>query len=194
MDTRRLLTLPILAGLAALVPPSTRLARATDYPIAGKIHIIKDAKLNKMVAPGSFTIPAPLGSSDPTQNGGTLTVFDTSDLGGFSATLGATGWMGLGNPAGSKGYKYRGAGAGSDPCRIVLVKSTIIKFVCKDDQALDPPLVGTSGIRLELGPDRYCAEFGGTEIKNVPGLLKRKDASAPVACTVTTTSTISTAT
>jgi len=74
------------------------------------------------------------------------------------------------------------------------VKSTIIKFVCKDDQALDPPLTGPSGIRLELGPDRYCAEFGGTEIKTVPGLLKRKDAAAPAACAVTTTSTSSSTT
>jgi hypothetical protein len=31
-------------------------------------------------------------------------------------------------------------------------------------------------------PDRYCAEFGGTTIKNDPGLVKRKTAPAPGAC------------
>jgi hypothetical protein len=192
MVTRRLLSLPIILSLAALVP----LARATDYPIAGKIHIVKDTKLNKMVAPGSYTIPSALGPSDPTVAGGALTVVDTGDSNGFSTTLGAAGWTGLGNPAGSKGYKYKGAGAGSDPCKIVLVKSTIIKFVCKDDQALDPPLTATSFITLSLGTDTYCAEFGGTTIKNVAGLLKRKDAAAPASCvgsaTTSTSSTTST--
>ena len=195
MVTRRLLSLPLILGLTALAPLPSRPAGATDYTIAGKIHIIKDAKLNKMVAPGSYTIPTPLGLSDPTVAGGTLTVVDTGDSNGFSTTLGAAGWTGLGNPAGSKGYKYKGAGAGSDPCKIVLVKSTIIKFVCKDDQALDPPLTATSAITLSLGTDNYCAEFGGTEIKNIPGLLKRKDAAAPASCAGSaTTSTSSTTT
>ena len=194
MVTRRLLSLPVILSLAVLAPLSSRPAGATDYTIAGKIHIIKDAKLNKMVAPGSYTIPTPLGPSDPTVAGGTLTVVDTGDSNGFSTTLVAAGWTGLGNPAGSKGYKYKGAGAGSDPCKIVLVKATIIKFVCKDDQALDPPLAATSAITLALGTDNYCAEFGGTEVKNVAGLLKRKDAPAPASCAGSTTTTSSSTT
>jgi hypothetical protein len=192
MVTRRLLSLPVILSLAVLAPLSSRPAGATDYTIAGKIHIIKDAKLNKMVAPGSYTIPTPLGPSDPTVAGGTLTVVDTGDSNGFSTTLAAAGWTGLGNPAGSKGYKYKGAGAGSDPCKIVLVKATIIKFVCKDDQALDPPLAATSAITLALGTDNYCAEFGGTEVKNVAGLLKRKDAPAPASCASASTTSSST--
>jgi hypothetical protein len=54
------------------------------------------------------------------------------------------------------------------------VKEKVIKFVCKDDQNLDPPLGGAAAIELALGTDNYCAEFGGTEIKNVAGLTKRK--------------------
>jgi len=174
---------------AALLVPGS--ARATDTLIPGKIHIIKDTKLTKMVSKGAFPLPAPGGPEDPTAAGGGLSVFDTDDSMGFSTTLPAGQWMGLGSPAGSKGYKYKGAGTPADPCKVVLVKSAVIKFVCKDDQALQPPaLSGTSAIVLSLGTDRYCAEFGGSTIKNVDTLLKRKDATAPMACpSASTTST-----
>ena len=183
MSGRWILCLAVLACVATPALHSSRLAEAADVYVAGKIHIVKDAKLNKMVAPGSYAIPTPLGPADPTLAGGLLTVIDTGDGNGFGTTLGSAGWTGLGNPAGSKGYKYKGAGSGSDPCKIVLVKSTIIKFVCKDDQNLNPPLGGAAAIELALGTENYCAEFGGTEIKNTSTILKRKDATTlPSAC------------
>ena len=39
-------------------------------------------------------------------------------------------------------------------------------------------------VNLSSGPGTsYCAEFGGTEIKNTTSLMKRKDATAlPSAC------------
>jgi len=165
-----------------------------------KINIIKDTKLTKMVAKPvrTFTVPAPLSSGDPTLTGGSLAVADTGDSNGFFTALpvqaAPLGWKGLGNPAGSSGYKYKGTGTGGDPCKIVLVKETVIKFVCKDDQLLNPPLTGNSSIRLQLGADQnYCAEFGGTEVKNVTGLFKHKDAPPPASCLSTTsTSTSST--
>ena len=158
-------------------------AGATDFTIAGKINIIKPGKLAKMVAPGSYTIPAPGSAGDPLINGGNLDVVDTSDSSGLTTALPAGQWTGLGNPPGISGYKYKGAGVpGSDPCKIVLVKSSIIKFVCKDDEALDPPLGGNSAITLSLGADNYCAEFGGTPVKNDAIIFKRKDAPAPGAC------------
>ena len=186
----------LLAAVAAagLALGAADAARATDYLIPGKIHIIKGAKLAKMVAKptGTFTLPDPGSAGDPTANGGELDVFDTGDGDGLNTTLPAGQWKGLGNPAGSAGYKYKGAGSPSDPCKVVIVKETVIKFVCKDDQDLDPPLLGDSGIRLSLGADSYCAEFGGTEIKNDAVLFKHKDASAPLACPVVTPPTTTT--
>jgi hypothetical protein len=39
------------------------------------------------------------------------------------------------------------------------------------------------GIILRLGDaDRYCAQFGGEEVRNDAALTKRKKASAPGAC------------
>jgi hypothetical protein len=39
------------------------------------------------------------------------------------------------------------------------------------------------GIVLSLGTtDRYCAQFGGDEVKNDSSLTKRKNAPAPGAC------------
>ena len=159
-----------------------------DTLIPGKIHLIKPGKLTKMVAKpvGVFPLPTPLGSGDPTVAGGTLNVFDTSDGGAFTTNLPDTGWTGLGNPPGSVGYKYKGLGTLADPCKVVIVKEAVIKFVCKDDQALNPPLTGNSGIILALGDENYCAEFGGTTIKNDLTLFKKKEAPAPSACPVVT--------
>src|SRR6185295_6966074 len=94
-------------GLACLVALATAgSARAVDEPIPGKIHIVKPGVLAKMVAKPTTLFNLPVG--DPTVDGGTLEIFDT--VGGGSppmfATLPAAGWKGLGNPAGSKGWKY----------------------------------------------------------------------------------------
>src|SRR4051812_46920602 len=51
-----------------------------------------------------------------------------------------TGWKRLGNPAAAKGYKYTGAGTPSDPCRVVVVKASVIKGVCRGTGiTLTPP-------------------------------------------------------
>jgi hypothetical protein len=184
-----------LGAAAAVALLCSGPANAADITIPGKIHIIKEAKLTKMVSKPVVLhpIPAPGGAADPTITGGSVSVFDTVGGDGLSSSLPSGQWTGLGSPAGSKGYKYKGAGTIGDPCKVVLVKEKVIKFVCKDDQDLNPPLDGESGIILSLGADNYCTEFGGTTIKNQAGLLKRKDAPAPGGCSVvaTTSSTTS---
>jgi len=46
-----------------------------------------------------------------------------------------------------------------------------------------PPFTGDVGIVLSLGlTDRYCAQFGGDEVRNDATLTKRKNAPAPGAC------------
>jgi hypothetical protein len=154
--------------------------------LPGRIAIIKPATLAKFVAkPATGDTFAPP-SVNPVAVGGSLRIFDTASTAGDD-TYGlpaGSGWKGLGNPVGSKGYKYKGAGTPSDPCKVVLVKPTVIKGVCRGTGvALTPGFSGDVGIVLSLGAtDRYCARFGGDEVRNDATLTKRKNAPAPGAC------------
>jgi hypothetical protein len=185
-------------ALAAVLALWAGPATAADNLIPGKIAIVKPAKLAKFVSKGTVTLPG--GGDDPTLAGGSAQYFDTTFGAGNNAyALPALGWKGLGNPPGIKGFKYKGAGSPTDPCKVVLIKTTVIKGVCKGTGVtLNPPFAGDLGIVLSTGATtRYCAQFGGTNIKNQAGLFKRKDAPPPSSCptpglqTTTTTSTSS---
>jgi hypothetical protein len=58
----------------------------------------------------------------------------------------------------------------------VIVKGTVIKAVCKDDQLLDPPFVGLPVVKLRLGTESYSVRFAGTILKNQFGLFKASGA------------------
>jgi hypothetical protein len=177
----------VVASLGLFVSHAA-LCDAADIPIPGRTHMIRAEVFQKMVAKPitgtAFVLPLPGSDGDPISNGGSLEIRDST--GGSVVTFGLSGsnkWRGLGNPPGSKGYKYRGAGSGSEPCKVVLLRGSVIKFVCFG-AGPDPmlPFGGTSQITLRTGTDSYCAEFGGTETKNDDVLLKRKDAPAPPSC------------
>jgi hypothetical protein len=96
-------------------------------------------------------------------------------------------WTGLGNPAGSAGYKYKGTRQPGDPCPVVLIKTTVLKAVCRgDDVSLSVPFGGDAAVVFKPeffdGAKRYCARFGGTQVKNDANVFKRKDAAAPSIC------------
>jgi hypothetical protein len=176
---------------AALALAWSGAAGAADIMIDGKITIIKDTKLFKLVAKdlqgGTFAIPTVGGAGDPLLVGGEghVQVVDTGDAAELNDPLTAGAWAGLGNPPGSKGYKYKNTAASpANPVKIIILKEKVIKIIAVDDGTLDGPVSGNVGIILSTGtgPDRYCAEFGGTTIKNVPALVKRKDAESPGAC------------
>ena len=166
--------------------------RADDEPVTamtGKILIVKGGKLakfiSKPVSPAVFDLPDT--NNAPTSEGATLT-FRESGGPEISANLPAVGWKGLGNPAGSKGYKYKGAGTLADPCKTVLVKEKIIKGICKGEAVdLDQPVDGTVLVTLSVGTDTktYCTAFGGSEVKNDSTLLKRKDSNTLTAAACT---------
>ncbi|MGH7785530.1 MAG: M28 family metallopeptidase [Candidatus Binatia bacterium] len=163
-----------------------------DVLIPAKLGLAKPGKLVKLVSkPTAATLPAPSSPTDPTLSGARLSFFDTAIGGGGTATfvLDASGWSGLGNPAGSKGYKYKGKDdTNGSPCSVVLIKPTVIKAVCKGAAvALTPPFAATMGVTLGLPAGstaalRYCAELGGSALKNDATQLKRKDAAAPAVC------------
>ena len=176
-------------GVVASVAMLAGTVSANDEPdalIPGKKVIVKPGKIAKVLSKGTFTFPSAM--NDPTVEGGTLHIFDTVLNGGAgdnTYALPAGGWTGLGNPPGAKGFKYKGAGATGDPCKIVLVKDTTIKAVCKGtDMTLTPPFAGDVGVILTLGTDskRYCATFGGTNLKNDFKITKRKDAVPAGTC------------
>jgi hypothetical protein len=180
----------VLVGVAAAVGAGP--VSALDIAIPAKVAAVKSGKIAKFVAKNAagFALPAPGGIDDPTVAGAQLSFFDTEMFAGGSASfaLGAAGWKGLGNPAGSKGYKYKGAADGGGPCSVVLLKEKVIKAVCKGSAVtLTPPFGATLGINLGIPAGtvvarRYCAELGGTEAKNDEKGLKRTDAAAPAAC------------
>jgi hypothetical protein len=189
-------------GLAASLSAATAFAAdEADELMPGRILLIRSGILAKFIAKPATTFDLPDSANDPTLEGASLSVFDTAGAASDTFPLPAGGWKGLGSPAGSKGYKYKGLGSIADPCRVVLVKSNIVKATCKGAGInLPTPFSGDAGIVLAVGTDTktYCAQFGGVQVRNDPAQLKKKTAPAPGACptpgggTSTTTSTTAT--
>jgi len=199
---RIVLTL-ILGCATALYSTAASAADEPNELAPGRILLIKNGTIAKFVAKAPVAFDLPDANNAPTAEGASLSIFDTAGPAGDTYSLPSGGWKGLGNPAGSKGYKYKGAGTVGDPCRRVLVKAKVVKAVCKGGGVqMATPFTGDAGIVLAVGTDtkNYCLLFGGTTVKNDPTQLKRKNAPAPGACpspggggsTSTSTSTSST--
>jgi hypothetical protein len=192
----------------AAPPPTTTTTSTTDtttttsttlpdcQTIPGQLGLVKPTKLAKFKSKATTSFLMPVGEV----TGGTLEVFDTI-FGGAGANtypLTAGTWKGLGDPPGVNGWKYKGEGDAGDPCKVVLIKPTIVKGVCKGTAiTLSPPFLGDMGVLLAAGDATYGARYGGFTIKNSADGFKRKDATAPGNCPAiptTSTSTSSTTT
>src|SRR6185369_16521042 len=150
-------------GLAAILSAGNALAAdEPDEKMPGRIVLIRNGLLAKFVAKAVVAFDLPDANNNPIVEGGSLAIFDTTGAASDTFTLPAgTKWKGLGSPAGSKGYKYRGDGSTIDPCKVVLVKAKVVKAVCKGAGVnLPTPFTGNVGIVLNVGTDtkRYCAE------------------------------------
>ncbi len=107
-------------------------------------------------------------------------------LGMLSDPLTAGTWRGLGNPAGSKGWKYRNpnAPAGGE-VKLLLVKEKGIKIVAKGTGGMPIPAAPNESITavILLGDDSYCAEAATPHFKEIDGkLIRSKQQLAPAAC------------
>ena len=191
---RRLLAL-LIVGQFSWLPGAIGQTTTTTVPptelLPGRVAVVRPSQfvrfLAKPAAGDTFALP----TANPITDGGTLHVFDTVESPDRDDTYllpsGGTppfGWRGLGNPPGSKGYRYKGTGAAGDPCR-VLIKPTVIKATCKGAGVnLTPPFTNYVGIVLSLGAtDSYCARFGGFTHRNDGTVTKRTDAGPPpIAC------------
>jgi len=159
---------------------------AVVTPLAPRRPSLLSAHPGRNAAPR--TSPSADRISPEGRSGGALHIFDTGTTAGDDTySLPSGGWKGLGNPPGSKGFKYKGAGSVSDPCKVVLIKVNIVKAVCKgsgvtlDTPVTAPPQRVDAKFSSGTGTS-YCAGFGGTEVKNTATILKRKDAPAPSDC------------
>ncbi len=165
---------------------------AADRPVAGDSLTLKDpANPNgnavKFKAAKDPAIVTSTGD-DPTSVGATLEVrgANPSDGAAGPISLPANLWKGLGNPAGSKGYKF------IDKARADGVKTVVIKPGNNGGTlsisgggsdwtyAITQPQ-GAVDVALTIGDDTYCARFS-TFTQNVPGLVKAKNAAAPASC------------
>jgi len=194
---------PVTALTGALVfAVVTAQASATDELIPGEVTVVKAGRLARFVSrsrlhfgDAPFTLPT-LGSvDDPTVNGAALMFTDVGLVAGsVTYALDASGWRALGDPPGSRGYRYRGKDDTADPnpggsCRTVLLKDTVIKASCTVGVTLSTPFADAESIVLGMGAGttsaRYCAEFGGEEKRSDALVMKRVDAPRPLACPVT---------
>jgi len=185
----------LLVGLAGhasaqfdeLIPTKVGLVKFGGNPAVGKLYKLVSKRTG-------FVLP----TVSPATTGGTLTV--TIGAGTLTCNLapglfaGTAGWKELGNPAGSKGYKYINKGApGSDPCKIVILKEKVIKILAKATGGLPAPLAsGNPDVStvLSLGADYYCALWVAPHFKEkADRLIKAKDQPAPDGCPAGPTTT-----
>lgn len=131
--------------------------------------------------PFSF-FPLPHPAHAPTALGATLVLKDTaaSPDEAISISLPQDHWVGLGLPAGSKGYRYRGDLHNGDECSLVELKPTGIRATCARLVAgVLQPIQGQFSVQLHSGEARrYCATFGGTLLENSATRFRGKDAPA----------------
>jgi hypothetical protein len=159
--------------------------------MAGRVVVLKQGTVLRFAAEpatagDTFSMP----DADPTLVGGRLAFVDRDDPHGnqvaydLPVQASPLGWSALGSTPGARGYRYRGAGTADDPCIRVLIRKRVIKAVCRGaGVTLANPVSGDLNVALTIGTasDRYCAEFGGAEVRN-DAALRRKDAPPPAAC------------
>jgi cysteine-rich repeat protein len=128
---------------------------------------------------------------DPGAEGSALLVVGTGPTGGRTPLieLDPGKWKGLGNPAGSKGYKYDDPTGAAGGVRTIIYKPGRNggKLLISAKGANWPwDLAGPQasvGVHFRVAEEWYCADFGGRIDKNDPeGRFLAKGAGAPVAC------------
>ena len=155
-------------------------ALAVDYMIPVTTERMDEGRFWVMKAsPGPFVLP----SDDPTDEGGSVQITDAGNAMSFMYLLPASQWTTIG--AGPNGYKYKGAGTIQDPCKVVIVKTKVIKVVCI--ASLSTPVFGPLQGVLRIGTNttRYCFECQ-TPIRNDDRRYRARHCVAPAACSAST--------
>ena len=181
----------VILGVVGAVSVSAGTALGADQRIPARSQVLKPGKVTQIVAKSpkgtTFPVPAAGGPSDPTSAGASVRWCAlNAGTGCQTFSLPASGWEGLGKPAGAKGYKYSGVGDENDPCKVVLLKPKIVKAICKRADLPSPLGAAGLGFQLLLAEDRYCAESSlatGAEVKkNDTKTWKAVKAATPTVC------------
>ena len=183
---------------ALLVVAFASIAAGADHPVAGDKVTLKDPpsgvsrRTFKFKATKDFGID-PAAGGDPRVLGATFEIVGRGAGDGTSGavTLDAGKWVGLGDPAGVKGYKWL------DPAFAGGVRKVFFKPGPKGGMltaagkgaawayALPQPQVGPVDVRFTIGPDVWCAAFPtATFQQNLPGKFRAALATPPAACGV----------
>jgi hypothetical protein len=169
-------------------PTPTPTPAVSTWLISGKKLWMSDKpKIVVLSADPSITSPGPDDPAAPTLGGGLLEVVNPATGESDAFPLPAANWKGTGSPAGSRGYTYTDSRQTAGPCKSVKIwNGKRLSARCHGAQiafSLDEASQSSLGVKLTLGNgDRYCMLFGGTIVKDEPGLFKAKDAPAPAAC------------
>jgi len=173
-------TNPALAAPDELMPCKKLSVKADKAdPSSGKVKFV--CKAGK----SGFVIPD--GASSPLTNGTGMSLL-IRDLGSSlnivpGVVLPSSGWSGIGNPPGSKGFRYRDASK-QGACRVVVVTTKQVAGKCR--AVIGPgnlPVVGDVGMTLHFpGTQDYCGQLGGTTVHNDAASLLRKNSPAPASC------------
>jgi hypothetical protein len=178
-------TVTLALGLASISATVTHASDEPDELVPGVKVIVRYLGFVNVVGKAPKGVPFDLPdvpANDPTIEGATLRVFDTGGAGGDNTyVLPASGWTAIT----TGGFKYRRQSL-SEPCKIILIRTNIIRIRCAQRVGPDytPPFAGNVGVILTVGTSskRYCASFGGTELHNNGISVKRVGAPAPGVC------------
>ena len=134
---------------------------------------------------------APDTPGDPRRSGALLRLVNPTTGESDVLHFPANRWVGLGSPAGAKGYRYSDPGRDDGPCNSALLKRGTLRATCDGSRitfSLDEAAQGSLGVRLISGPAAYCMLFGGTVtqdrsvVGNTIGGFKAVSAPAPASC------------
>jgi len=174
--------------------------------VAGKKLLVKDKagdpihrKLVFLVKDPSIAVPLAGYDGDPSRVGAQLHVLNPSSQQSATMDLPFDHWTALGNPPGSKGYKYSDPELSVGPCKKVVLKPhKIVKATCAGNQLAFPLSTSPQGrlaVRLTVGngagAPSFCSDFAppavikDTQAANgKTGLFKAKDAPVQPVCPV----------
>jgi hypothetical protein len=185
-------------GCDSTAPPRAPRLLARQ-PIPGTLLVVRDNASRLALRKISLVANSPLvatpepGPSDPTQLAAILHVANDAGTDDLLVTLPASGWKGLGRPAGALGYRYSDPRRLLSPCTSVIVRrGRSISASCSGAAipfTLDESAQESVSVSLTLGDaPTQCMEFGGTVLLDRPavgrktGFFQARRAPAPPNC------------
>lgn len=171
------------------------------FPVLGRRLALRDRlgdPEGRRVAVRLADAGIPFPAASPIDVGAVLTLHNplTGETDPISLPAGPDRWRGLGNPPGSRGFRYTDRTRQSGPCSgLVLRPGRMIRVLCRGGgigYTLDEPAgQGAVAVQLDIGGTEYCAEFDENIVADTtpsrPGQFGHFRATAvppPVTCPV----------